>query len=407
MDNIENGNERKKNDIGFLKGVMFGIVLSICTFLCARSGIIIYKALISDEPDYEGKAKVIYQQLKENYVGEIDKDKLYEGIYEGMLYNTTDRYSYYIPKEAYEDFKESTAGEYVGIGIVVGINEDENVVINYILDGSPCKEAGILPGDIITKVEDIEAGYDNYEDVIDIIKGKEGTDVHLTLYRSGQALTFEKTIKRTHIDTPTVSSKMLENKIGYIRISNFDGVTYDQFKTALEGLKDEGMEKLILDVRNNPGGLLSSVTAVLDEFLDEGVITYTEDKYGKKEYEYSKGNGYKIPMAVLTNGSSASAAELFSAALKDRGGAQLVGENTFGKGIVQTTFPFKDGSALKMTTAKYYTPNGVCIDGVGVKPDYEIKAYPDFEMPYLSSAKAEIADKDIQLEKAVEIVRNK
>lgn len=405
MDNMEN--EKKHDSSGFLKGIVFGVMLSICTFLCARSGVIIYKAVISDEPDYEGKAKIIYQQLRENYVGDIDKDKLYEGIYEGMLYNTTDKYTYYIPKEAYTEFKESTAGEYVGIGVVVGINEDQNVVINHILDGSPCKEAGIVSGDILTKVEGTEVSYENYEDIVDIIKGKEGTDVHLTLYRPGQALTYERTIRRTHIDTPTVSSKMLDDKIGYIRISNFDGVTYDQFKTALEKLKGEGMEKLIMDVRDNPGGLLYSVTAVLDEFLEEGVITYTEDKYGKKEYEYSKGDGYKVPMAILTNGSSASAAELFSAAMRDRSGAMLVGENTYGKGVMQTTFPFKDGSAIKMTTAKYYTPNGVCIDGVGLKPDFEVKAYPDFEMPYLSSAQAELADKDIQLEKAVEVIKNK
>lgn len=405
MDDKEFKNQQEKGS--FLKGVLFGVVLCVCTLMCVRSGIIIYKGVFLDKPDYEGKAKQIYQQLKEHYAGEIDEDKLYEGIYEGMFLETTDKYSYYIPKDAYADFKESTAGEYVGIGIVVAIDEGENVVINHILDGSPCIEAGVQKGDMLLKIEGQDITLENYEDSVDAIKGKEGTNVHLTFYRPEQDLTYEKTIKRTHIDTPTVSSKMLEDKIGYIRISNFDGVTYDQFTKALNGLKDQDMERLIVDVRDNPGGLLTSVTQILDEFLDEGVITYTEDKKGNREYEYSKGEGYKIPMVVLTSAYSASASELFSAALKDRGYAQTVGVTTYGKGVMQTTFPFKDGSALKMTTAKYYTPNGVCIDGIGVKPDYEVEAKPNFEMPYLASAKAEIADNDVQLEKAIEVVKNK
>lgn len=196
----------------------------------------------------------------------------------------------------------------------------------------------------------------------------------------------------------------MDDNIGYIRISEFDSVTYDQFKAALDELNSQGMKGVIMDVRDNPGGLLTSVTAVLDELLSEGIITYTEDKYGNKEYEYSTGDGIDIPVVVLTNGSSASAAELFTAALKDRGVGSVVGETTYGKGIVQTTFPLSDGSAVKITTAKYYTPSGVCIQGVGVEPDYEIKALPDFELPYMASGTAELSDNDIQLDKAVEIL---
>lgn len=405
MDEMEKNEKRK--DHGFARGAVFGILLTICVALCARSGSIIYRYYVKGEINYETKARLIYKELEENYVGDIDKKDLYEGIYAGMVFNTTDKYSTYIPASAFEDFKQSTAGEYVGIGIVIGVNENEKIQVKYVFEGSSAEEAGILPGDILTAADGVEADMSNYQDIVDLIKGVEGTTVNITIYRPEQALTLEKTVKRVHIDTPTVSSAMLEDKVGYIRISQFDGVTYDQFKSAFDTLNNEGMEKLIVDLRDNPGGLLTSVTKILDEFLSEGVITYTEDKNGKKEYEYSTGEGIKIPMVVLVNGSSASASELFSAAVQDRGVAEIVGKNTYGKGVVQTTFPLSDGSALKITTARYYTPNGICIDGVGVKPDYEAEANPDFEMPYLSKAQADFAKNDVQLEKALEVVKSK
>lgn len=412
MDEMENNglnnNEAyKKKDRSFLKGVLFGIMLTVCAALCVRSGMIIYRYAAKGEINYNTKAKLIYETLEKNYVGDIDKKDLYEGIYAGMVFNTTDRYSTYIPAESYDDFKQSTTGEYVGIGVVIGVDEQENVVIKYVFENSGAEDAGIMEGDIITEADGVSAGYENYSDIVDIVKGVEGTTVKLKLYRPAQALSLEKEVERRHVDTPTVSSAMMEDKIGYIRISQFDGVTYEQFKTAFNSLNEQGMERLIVDVRNNPGGLLTSVSDILDTFLDEGVITYTEDKNKKREYVYSKAGGIDIPMAVLINGSSASAAELFSAAVRDRGVAGLVGENTYGKGVVQTTFPLSDGSAVKITTSKYYTPSGVCIDGVGVKPDCEIAASPDFQMPYLASSKAEFAENDIQLEKAIEEVKAK
>lgn len=404
---LQNNETYKKKDRNFLKGVLFGIMLTVCVALCARSGMIIYRHTAKGEINYNTKAKLIYETLEKNYVGDIDKKDLYEGIYAGMVFTTTDRYSTYIPAEAYGDYKQSTLGEYVGIGVVVGVDEQENVVIKYVYENSGAEEAGVMAGDIITEAEGVSASYENYSDIVDIIKGVEGTTVKLKLYRTSQAMSLEKEVERRKVDTPTVSSAMLEDKIGYIRISQFEGVTYEQFKTAFDALNEQGMERLIVDVRNNPGGLLTSVSDILDEFLDEGVITYTEDKNKKREYVYSKAGGIEIPMVVLVNGSSASAAELFSAAVRDRGVATLVGENTYGKGVVQTTFPLTDGSAVKITTSKYYTPAGVCIDGVGVKPDCEIAANPDFQMTYLAKSKAEFAENDIQLEKAIEEVKAK
>lgn len=391
----------------FNKGMAMGIVIAVLLmvlFVLGKRTFTIYSNMLSGSIDYEDKAQLIYDTLKEHYVDDIGEDELYEGIFSGMVNYTTDQYSYYIPAESYEDFVSGTSGEYVGIGIVVSVDENENIAIQYVMEGSPAEAVGILPGDILVAVDGVEASLENYYDVIDMVKGEEGTTVDIKIYRPDQALTLEKTVERANIDTVTVSSAMMDDNIGYIRISEFDSVTYDQFKAALDELNSRGMKGVIMDVRDNPGGLLTSVTAVLDELLSEGIITYTEDKYGNKEYEYSTGDGIDIPVVVLTNGSSASAAELFTAALKDRGVGSVVGETTYGKGIVQTTFPLSDGSAVKITTAKYYTPSGVCIQGVGVEPDYEIKALPDFELPYMASGTAELSDNDIQLDKAVEIL---
>lgn len=404
---IQSHNNDKELKREFNKGMAMGIVIAVLLmvlFVLGKRTFTIYSNMLSGSIDYEDKAQLIYDTLKEHYVDDIGEDELYEGIFSGMVNYTTDQYSYYIPAESYEDFVSGTSGEYVGIGIVVSVDENENIAIQYVMEGSPAEAAGILPGDILVAVDGVEANLENYYDVIDMVKGEEGTTVDIKIYRPDQALTLEKTVERANIDTVTVSSAMMDDNIGYIRISEFDSVTYDQFKAALDELNSQGMKGVIMDVRDNPGGLLTSVTAVLDELLSEGIITYTEDKYGNKEYEYSTGDGIDIPVVVLTNSSSASAAELFTAALKDRGVGSVVGETTYGKGIVQTTFPLSDGSAVKITTAKYYTPSGVCIQGVGVEPDYEIKALPDFELPYMASGTAELSDNDIQLDKAVEIL---
>lgn len=407
MSIIQSHNDDKELKREFNKGMAMGIVIAVLLmvlFVLGKRTFTIYSNMLSGSIDYEDKAQLIYDTLKEHYVDDIGEDELYEGIFSGMVNYTTDQYSYYIPAESYEDFVSGTSGEYVGIGIVVSVDENENIAIQYVMEGSPAEAAGILPGDILVAVDGVEASLENYYDVIDMVKGEEGTTVDIKIYRPDQALTLEKTVERANIDTVTVSSAMMDDGIGYIRISEFDSVTYDQFKAALNELNSQGMKGVIMDVRDNPGGLLTSVTAVLDELLSEGIITYTEDKYGNKEYEYSTGDGIDIPVVVLTNGLSASAAELFTAALKDRGVGSVVGETTYGKGIVQTTFPLSDGSAVKITTAKYYTPSGVCIQGVGVEPDYEIKALPDFELPYMASGTAELSDNDIQLDKAVEIL---
>lgn len=407
MSIIQSHNDDKELKREFNKGMAMGIVIAVLLmvlFVLGKRTFTIYSNMLSGSIDYEDKAQLIYDTLKEHYVDDIGEDELYEGIFSGMVNYTTDQYSYYIPAESYEDFVSGTSGEYVGIGIVVSVDENENIAIQYVMEGSPAEAAGILPGDILVAVDGVEASLENYYDVIDMVKGEEGTTVDIKIYRPDQALTLEKTVERANIDTVTVSSAMMDDNIGYIRISEFDSVTYDQFKAALNELNSQGMKGVIMDVRDNPGGLLTSVTAVLDELLSEGIITYTEDKYGNKEYEYSTGDGIDIPVVVLTNGLSASAAELFTAALKDRGVGSVVGETTYGKGIVQTTFPLSDGSAVKITTAKYYTPSGVCIQGVGVEPDYEIKALPDFELPYMASGTAELSDNDIQLDKAVEIL---
>lgn len=396
--------ESKKDKKIFFKGILFGIMLTVCLTLCAKSLMIIYRFAVKKEINYETKTKLIYNTMKKNYVDEIDKKDMYEGMYAGMVFNTTDKYSTYIPASAYDEYQKNITGNYVGIGVMVFVNENDMVQFKTIYENSPAEKADIHEGDIITEVDGTKVDADNYDELIDMIQGEEGSVVKLKIYRPSTSETMDKDVTRAAVKTPTVSCDMLDDKIGYIRLSGFETVTPEQFNKAFDTLKKDGMDRLIIDLRNNPGGLLTSVRDVLDVFLDKGVITYTEDKYGKKDYVYSEDGGESLPVVILTNGKSASAAELFSAAMHDRYSAKLVGENTYGKGIMQTTFPFSDGSAVKLTTAKYYTPNGVCIDGVGIKPDVEIAAAPDFEMPELVKTKADFAEDDVQLDKAVEVI---
>lgn len=204
---------------------------------------------------------------------------------------------------------------------------------------------------------------------------------------------------------PTVGGTVINNSIGYIKIEGFESVTYDQYKAVYDNLRKQNIKSLIIDLRNNPGGLLDIVTKVADDIIPEGVITYTEDKNGEKEYINSTKGELDIPLVVLVNENSASASELLTAAIKDTNKGTIVGKNTYGKGVVQTTFPFKDGSAVKLTTAKYYTPKGVCIDGVGVAPDVVVDNSEGFVLNSLNSDKAECdTSNDAQLKKAIEIL---
>lgn len=327
----------------------------------------------------------------------FDKDvDTQSGILKGYMDSYGDPYTVYYTKEEYQALNESMQGAFSGIGVVVQKDEATGYlrVVNPYTN-SPAYAAGIREGDLISKVEGEDIAPMDLDIAVSKIRGPEGSSVKLSVLRTSTGEEFDVTIERQRITVESISHEMLPDGIGYIKMDSFDEPTHDQYMEAFNDLKAQGMKALIVDIRNNGGGLLSSVTAILDEMLPEGVITYTETADGAKEYLRSDASCVlDVPMAVLVNGYSASASEIFTGALQDYGAAEIVGTQTFGKGIVQSIIGLSDGSAIKLTTSRYYTPNGVCIHGVGITPDYVVEQPADSE-------------EDLQLQKAQEILLEK
>ena len=272
-------------------------------------------------------------------------------------------------------------------------------MLSGVFSGSPAEEAGLRDGDIIYKVDGDEVTGLSLDEAVSLIKGPEGTIVHLTIYREGETDYLEVDVERRRVESPTVEYEMLEDNMGYIQIVEFDDVTVDQFTEALAVLKGSGMESLILDLRSNPGGNLDAVVDICDRILPKGLIVYTEDKYGNRDEYFCDGkHQLEVPLAVLINGGSASASEILAGAIKDYGIGTLVGTTTYGKGIVQQVVSLRDGSAVKLTVSDYYTPKGNNIHGVGIEPDVEIEL--DAEKYYADEPV------DNQLEKAKEVLKN-
>lgn len=388
------------------KGVFIGILLTVAAIMLFNTARIGYRTLIKDEINYTAKEKTIYDLMKENYVEDISDEDIYEGLFTGMVALATDKYSRYISAEDYKSYEIDTQGNYAGIGTKTTVSPDDySIYIISTYEDSPARKAGIKPGDKIIKVNGTDVTYENYDDAINSIRGPEGTTVELTIKRGGT--TFNTTVTREHVDVPTVGGALMDNNVGYIKIEGFEAVTYDQYKEVYNSLRDKGITSLIIDLRNNPGGLLDSVASIADDIIPEGTITYTEDKNGEREYIKSAEGEIDIPLAVIVNENSASAAELLTAAVKDTGKGIIVGKTTYGKGVVQTTYPLTDGSAVKLTTSRYYTPKGVCIDKVGITPDIEVDAPQDFEISSLSGNTAQYdLTNDTQLIKAYEYLIN-
>ncbi len=386
------------------KGILLGIFLTVSAVLIVNSALICYRTYIKKEINHETKAKTIMEIMDREYVGDIDKNDIYDGIYTGMVALSTDRYSRYISAEDYESYKINTEGNYVGIGVKTTIDpEDYSIYIYSVYENSPAADAGLMTGDRVIRVNDVPVSYENYDEAIALIRGEAGSSVKLSIKRGDDVS--DKTVVRKDVNVPTAGGAMIDNDIGYIEIDGFEGVTYDQYTEAYNKLKAQGMKALVIDLRNNPGGLLDSVSKIADSIIPKGVITYTEDKEGNREYVYSEEGEADIPIAVIVNENSASAAELLTAAIKDTHKGTVVGKTTYGKGVVQTTFPLTDGSAVKLTTSKYYTPNGVCIDGEGVKPDVEMDNDGYVHRTLTSSTAEYDIENDAQLKKAVEILR--
>lgn len=367
---------------GFGAGILSMLAcLLLVLIITTASGAVNWRGLILGQSgsimtaSLEQKLAEIQGCIDRYYLEDIDQEQMEDAICQGMVAGLNDTYAAYFNETDYADMMEKTSGNYCGIGAYVSQNSTTGAItIIQPIEGSPAQKAGLQVGDVIYGVDGETVDGQDLSAVVSKIKGEEGTTVTLTIQRTGEKKPLEFTLTRTEISSPTVSSEMLDGDIGYIAISSFEEVTVDQFREALDQLEEQGEKALIIDLRNNGGGLLSTAVEMLDRLLPQGVVVYTKDKDGKKqEYSSSDEESFDKPIAILVNGNSASASEVFSGALQDYGKAVLVGTTTFGKGIVQTVFDLSDGTGLKLTTSKYYTPKGRNIHGTGLEPDISVE----------------------------------
>ena len=314
-----------------------------------------------------------------------------------------DPYSTYFTEEEYQLLMESSAGVYHGIGATVSQDMTTGVItIVKPFKGGPAHKVGLLPGDVIYKVEGEEVTGEDLQEVVSKMKGEEGTSVEVSIVREGEIEPLEFTIVRQEVNVPTIEHRMLDNNIGYISILEFDEITVSQFEKAIDELLKLGMKGLVVDVRDNPGGLLDSVVKMLDRLLPKNLIVYTEDKHGKRTEEWAKEpDELDVPIAVLINGNSASASEIFAGALQDYNRATVVGTTSYGKGIVQKVIPLSDGTAVKLTISKYFTPKGRDIHEKGIVPDVEIELDDNLRQEIIIEP-----EKDNQLQEAIKLVEN-
>ena len=394
--------EQKK----FVRGFLMGMV---CMLLIGGIGLGIYQYADASERNqgavtdaFVEKAKLIEETVKDNYTGEIDDQDMEEYMYKGLMASLGDPYSAYYTSEEYEELNAETTGSYQGIGVVMQQDADTGEVkVLRCYEGGPGAEAGLLPEDVLIQVNGENIAGMELSEVVDLVKSSEGGTASLIISREGESDYLEINVPLEEVNIPVVEYEMLEDNIGYISIYEFTGQAVSQYEEAFEELQSQGMKRMIIDVRNNPGGLLTSVCDLLEDMLPEGLMVYTEDKDGKRqEYTCDGENELEMPLVVLVNGNSASASEIFAGAIQDYGTGTIVGTTTFGKWVVQSLIPFTDGSAIKTTTAKYYTPSGRCIHGTGIEPDVEVELTEGLEQ------KSELTyEEDNQLQTAVETVK--
>lgn len=398
---MENKEEKKTGGFkkGFLAGFLAAAILLAGAFgvryVIGLSGGDYTGGLVSEE-DVQDKLDKINAVISKYYLyeDEIDTEDLVEGIYAGYTASLGDPYTVYYDEESTREFMKSISGEFGGIGATVSKKADEDeILISEVYEESPAEQAGLKAGDVLIQADGHAVSGQDLDTVVSWISGEPGTDVELRISRAGEEM--DVTVTRDVIETKTVEYEMKEDSIGYIRVEEFDKVTYDQFKAALDDLEGQGMNSLIIDLRGNPGGQLTTVTDMLKLFLPEGVIVSTKDKYGNTDEITCDGDHeFKKPLAVLVDGRSASASEIFSAAIQDYGVGTIVGTQTYGKGVVQQTLDLGDGTCMKITISEYYTPSGRSINGTGVTPDVEVEYEYDENDP----------EKDDQLEKVIEVV---
>lgn len=403
---------RKKKSQGFASGMIIGavsafmavilLILSVAA-VCIAKGYIhigvngdvyIQSDAVTDSDgigsEVEGKLNAIDSVLESFYFGDVDDETAKDNIYKAYLSSYGDKYTMYYTADEYKALKESTNGKFYGIGAVCQLSGEGGVLLVDVYDNGAGYQAGLRSGDRVVNVDGRDITDMELSSAVALIKGDKGTSVTLEIIRGTERLTFSAV--RDAVEAKTVSYTLLDNNIGYLSISQFEEVTTKQFKAAVEDLQSQGMKGLVIDIRNNPGGLLDTVVGMLKYMLPDGLIVYTEDKQGnRKEYKGQDNDEFNLPLAVIVNGNSASASEIFAGAIQDYGKGTIIGTQTYGKGIVQTVKPLTDGSAIKFTIAKYFTPKGQDIHGKGVTPDMVVEYDTD-------------ADVDTQLDAAIKNV---
>lgn len=403
---------RKKKSQGFASGMIIGAVsafMAVILLILSVSAVCIAKGYIhigvngdvyiqSDAvtdsdgigSEVEGKLNAIDSVLESFYFGDVDDETAKDNIYKAYLSSYGDKYTMYYTADEYKALKESTNGKFYGIGAVCQLSGEGGVLLVDVYDNGAGYQAGLRSGDRVVNVDGRDITDMELSSAVALIKGDKGTSVTLEVIRGTERLTFSAV--RDAVEAKTVSYTLLDNNIGYLSISQFEEVTTKQFKAAVEDLQSQGMKGLVIDIRNNPGGLLDMVVGMLKYMLPDGLIVYTEDKQGnRKEYKGQDNDEFNLPLAVIVNGNSASASEIFAGAIQDYGKGTIIGTQTYGKGIVQTVKPLTDGSAIKFTIAKYFTPKGQDIHGKGVTPDMVVEYDTD-------------ADVDTQLDAAIKNV---
>ena len=403
---------RKKKSQGFASGMIIGavsafmavilLILSVAA-VCIAKGYIhigvngdvyIQSDAVTDSDgigsEVEGKLNAIDSVLESFYFGDVDDETAKDNIYKAYLSSYGDKYTMYYTADEYKALKESTNGKFYGIGAVCQLSGEGGVLLVDVYDNGAGYQAGLRSGDRVVNVDGRDITDMELSSAVALIKGDKGTSVTLEVIRGTERLTFSAV--RDAVEAKTVSYTLLDNNIGYLSISQFEEVTTKQFKAAVEDLQSQGMKGLVIDIRNNPGGFLDTVVGMLKYMLPDGLIVYTEDKQGnRKEYKGQDNDEFNLPLAVIVNGNSASASEIFAGAIQDYGKGTIIGTQTYGKGIVQTVKPLTDGSAIKFTIAKYFTPKGQDIHGKGVTPDMVVEYDTD-------------ADVDTQLDAAIKNV---
>lgn len=357
----------------FLGMIVLVLVLDIAGIMNLSGVLAVGGTYSALEHKILNKVNVLELFIKEYFLDDIDEEKMADSVYKGVVNGLGDEYAAYYTAEEYQDIMEKTSGVYCGIGAYISVDSDTGLVtVVSPMKNSPCEKAGVEDGDVIYAVDGKEVTGTEISQVQALVKGVKGSEVVLTIIRGEEQM--DITVVRDEIEEDTVSSQMLDDKIGYIQISSFEQVTPKQFESALKELEKQDQKGLIIDLRNNGGGLLDSAVEMLDRMLPKGVVVYSKDKKGEKqEYMAENDDSFDKPLVILVNENSASASEVFCGAIQDEEKGKLLGTKTFGKGIVQGVFGLDDGSAIKMTTARYYTPKGRNIHGKGLTPDIEVE----------------------------------